>query len=331
MHWKLKAGIQNAIAALPSPVSYAAYYRMQRLFGGLARPDAVEPLSAGVATWTRILDRGMDPADKVFFEVGTGRAPFTPLAFWLMGARRTITVDINPYLKSEILRAGVEYIVANLPAVTKLFGGLLQQERMARLVQWYTTESFSLERCLALCGIDYRSPADAARTGLPSHSVDFHTSYTVFEHIPHDTLLQILREGNRITRADGLFVHMIDYSDHFSHSDPGISSINFLQYSDVEWARLAGNRYMYMNRLRHDDLIKLFEDAGHNLVDTRVTVDKKALELLDSGLVRLEERFGRKSRDVLGIRDAWIVSQQAPAVHVPRVLTTVPSPSRVNA
>ena len=328
MHWKMKAAIQQAIAALPSPVSYAAYYRMQRLFGGLAKPDALEPLAAGIETWTRILDHGIDPADKVFFEVGTGRAPFTPLAFWLMGARRTITVDVNPYLKSDILRAGLEYIVSNVPAVAKLFGGLQQQERMATLIQWYTTEPFSLRGFLTLCGIDYRSPADAARTGLPSHSVDFHTSYTVFEHIPPETLLQILREGNRITREDGLFVHMIDYSDHFSHSDRSISSINFLQYSDVEWARFAGNRYMYMNRMRHDDFIKLFEDAGHRLVDTRVTVDERALQLLDAGLVRLEERFGKKSREVLGIRDAWIVSRQARAVDDQ---ATVPLSNHVSA
>ena len=51
---------------------------------------------------------------------------------------------------------------------------------------------------------------------------------------------------------------MVDYSDHFSHSDQTISSINFLRYSDDEWQRYAGNRYMYMNRLRHDDVLALF-------------------------------------------------------------------------
>jgi hypothetical protein len=30
-------------------------------------------------------------------------------------------------------------------------------------------------------------------------------------------------------------VHNIDFTDHFSHSDPSISSVNFLQFSESQW------------------------------------------------------------------------------------------------
>ena len=70
MHWKVKAAIQNAISLLPEAMSYATYYWIQRQFGGLKRTDPVQWLDAGVQTWERITAQGIDPTDKVFFEVG---------------------------------------------------------------------------------------------------------------------------------------------------------------------------------------------------------------------------------------------------------------------
>jgi SAM-dependent methyltransferase len=312
MHWKVKAAIQNTIALLPRSLSYAAYYRMQRMLGGLKNTNPVEHLGAGIETWQRILREGVDPGDKVFFEVGTGRAPIVPLALWLMGARRTITVDVNPYIKEEIVRESLEFIEANRPEIEDLFGTLLQRHRMDDLLQFSRNRAFSLRRFLDLCCIDYVQPGDAADTGLPSRSIDFHTSYTVLEHIPPEVLARILVEGKRIVRDDGLFVHMVDYSDHFSHSDSTISPINFLQYSDDEWARYAGNRYMYMNRLRHDDVLALFQSAGHVIVSTTPAFDEDAHEVLEAGRLRLNRQFDTKSREILSIRGSWIVSRSAP-------------------
>jgi len=310
MHWKVKAAIQNTISIFPRSVSYSTYYRMQRLVGGLKRVNPVERFVAGVQTWRRIVKEGRDPADKVFFEVGTGTTPDVPLAFWLLGAKRTITVDVNPYLKGELVRETLEYIDANQNDVTALFGELLQHKRMADLLQFHRRGAFTLRGLLDLCSIEYIEPGDASRTGLPPRSIDFHTSYTVFEHIPPAVLAQILEEGNRIIRDDGLFVHMIDYSDHFSHSDTSISSINFLQYSDEEWAGYAGNRYMYMNRLRHDDVLALFQSAGHRILATTHSVDERSRDLLESGLFRLNAKFVTKSAEILSIRGSWIVSER---------------------
>jgi hypothetical protein len=106
-----------------------------------------------------------------------------------------------------------------------------------------------------------------------------------------------------------LFVHRIDYSDHFSHSDASISPINFLQYSDAEWARYAGNRYMYMNRLRHDDFLALFESAGHRILAAAPAVDARSLDLLETGRLRVNKRFEKKSHETLSIWGSWIVSQ----------------------
>ena len=169
---------------------------------------------------------------------------------------------------------------------------------------------FSVSGILDLCRVDYIAPGDAADTRFPEQSIDFHTSYTVFEHIPLEVLEGILIEGNRIIKNNGLFVHRIDYSDHFSHSDQSISAINFLQYSDYKWNQLAGNRYMYMNRLRHDDFISLFESVGHHIIEAQPNKDNRSQELLRNGCLQLHERFKSKSEDVLAITGAWIISSK---------------------
>ena len=310
MHWKLKAAIQNTVSLLPSSVSYATYYWVQRHFGGLRSLSPVERLVAGIDTWKRIKEQGVDPTDKVFFEVGTGWAPVVPLAYWLMGARRTITIDINPYLKAELVRDILDHIRANKTDVIALFGALLHQKRLDDLLQFCTHTDFLLTQFLDLCCIEHIAPGDAARTGLRARSIDFHTSFAVLEHVPPDVLAQILEEGNRIIRDDGLFVHRIDYSDHFSHSDKTISSINFLQYSDGRWARYAGNRYMYVNRLRHDDFLAVFQSAGHRIIAATPNVDQRALQVLRDGSLPLSERFVSKPPDVLSIRGSWLVSRK---------------------
>jgi SAM-dependent methyltransferase len=310
MRWKLKAKIQNAVSRLPSAASYAAYYWIQRHFGALRRLNPVNRLTAAIEIWKRIQGQGCNPAGKVFLEVGTGRVPLVPLAYWLMGAEKTITIDLNPYLKPELVLDSLRYISANRQKIPDLFGHLLDRKRFDELLLFSKDSNFPVSSFLELCRVEYIAPGDAADTRLPDRSIDFHTSYTVFEHIPLEILRHILEEGNRIMRSGGLFVHRIDYSDHFSHSDKSISAINFLKYSDDEWKKYAGNRYMYMNRLRHDDFITLFESTGHEVVETMPSIDERAQELLRSGSLELNDRFRSKPKDILAITGAWIVSRK---------------------
>jgi SAM-dependent methyltransferase len=267
-------------------------------------------LTAAVEIWKRIQAQGYTPVGNVFFEVGTGRVPLVPLAYWLMGAEKTITIDLNPYLKRDLVAESLRYIFENEEEVRNLFGSLLDQKRFVELSAFNREFRFSISAFLNLCRVDYVAPGDAANTRLPNQSIDFHTSYTVFEHIPSDILRRILEEGNRIIRNGGLFVHRIDYSDHFSHSDKSISAINFLTHSDDEWKRYAGNRYMYMNRLRHDDFINLFEGVGHTIVQAQPSVDQRSRELLRNGSLKLNRRFSSKSEDVLAMTGAWIISRK---------------------
>jgi len=311
MHWKVKASIQNAVCLLPPSLSYDLYYWMQRRFGDLRSTSPVSRLDAGIHIWQELRSLGIDPRGKTFFEVGTGRAPAAPLAFWLMGAGRIVTVDLNPYLKAEIVREHLAYLSDNEAEIRTIFGTLLCGERFDELLDFVRRRPFRIEDFLDLCRIDYIAPGDAAKTPLSDGSVDFHMSYTTLEHIPANVIRAILKEGNRIVKADGLFVHCIDYSDHFWHSDESLSPIHFLQYSDPEWERYAGNRYMYMNRLRHDDFLELFRSAGHRLIKVDPEVDPRCREMIASRSFKVDRRFAGKTDDILATVNSLIVSRKA--------------------
>jgi hypothetical protein len=186
----------------------------------------------------------------------------------------------------------------------------VDRSRFNELISISRNPRFSTSDMLDLCRVEYVAPGDAAATNLSGKSIDYHTSYTVLEHIPPVVLRAIMEEGNRIMRDGGLFIHRIDYSDHFSHSDRSITGINFLQYSDEEWERYAGNRYMYMNRLRHDDYVALFETVGHRILATESDMDERSHALLTADQFHLDKRFSPKSAGVLAMSGSWIVTEK---------------------
>jgi hypothetical protein len=226
-----------------------------------------------------------------------------------MGAKRTITIDRNPYLKFELFHECLQYICDHKEEILLLFGSKIDSKRFDELLAFSKHKNLS-SGFLDLCQIEYIAPGDASDTHLPDKSIDYHTSYAVYEHISQDVLKKILKEGNRIIKKDGLFINRIDYSDHFSHSDKSISPINFLQYSDEEWEKYAGNRYMYMNRLRHDDFLKLFEYAGHKILDIETSQNELVREVLRNGSLRLDSKYRDKPDEMLAITGAWIISQK---------------------
>jgi hypothetical protein len=101
MKWKRKSRIASLIAKLPSSLSYTTYYFFQRYFGGLGKYDPASRLATGIKVARYIHQQGQIIDDKTFLEIGTGPKLNLPLALWLLGASRIITVDLNPYLKAE--------------------------------------------------------------------------------------------------------------------------------------------------------------------------------------------------------------------------------------
>ena len=54
MNWRLKAQLQNLIAAFPSDFSYELYFFLQRHFGGLRTVNPISRFQAGIAVMERL-------------------------------------------------------------------------------------------------------------------------------------------------------------------------------------------------------------------------------------------------------------------------------------
>ncbi|AOH36642.1 methyltransferase domain-containing protein [Luteimonas sp. JM171] len=307
MYWMIKAGIQNSVALLPGPISHRVYYAIQRRFGGLRSIQVEDKLRQGVEVAGHAARNGLEVAGARVLEVGTGRRLNLPLSLWLQGAREITTVDLHTYLRPELVQEDLRQIRDQRGRVEALFGPRLDRARLRKLL--VLADNFNLDRLLDVCSIRYLSPADAANLALADGAIDLHVSYEVFEHIPGATLEAILREGARVLSAQGLLVHYIDFSDHFSHSDPAIGPINFLQYGDRAFGLLAGNRYMYMNRLRLDDFRGLYARAGQRVLEQVAAPDSETAGRLAQGQLKLAPAFAAKSHDVLATLNAWLVSR----------------------
>jgi ubiquinone/menaquinone biosynthesis C-methylase UbiE len=156
--------------------------------------------------------------------------------------------------------------------------------------------------------IEYLAPTDAACLSVPDRSIDFHISFTVLEHIPAGIIASILKEAGRVLTTGGLLLHIIDPSDHFSHDDRSITAVNFLQFSDREWKRLAGNKFMYHNRLRAYEYVELFKRAGVRLIGQREAIDEQSLAVLRNGF-GLDERFCHIKHEQLAVRSIILMGE----------------------
>ena len=321
MNWRTKARIQNLIAMLPEQLTSICYYRMQRHFGALRSPSPDKKIIA-CGRLAGAIQARRPLAGMRMLEVGTGRTLAIPVGMWLLGAAQVLTVDINLYLRAEIVRSDLAYFRANRPWLTGQLETLVSDRealhgRLDRLLalDLQLPARQLLDEVMQLGNIRYEAPADAGRLNLEAGSVDVHFSRYVLEHIPPEDLRKLLAAGARALGPEGLCVHLIDLGDHFQHGDPSISRVNFLRFSETGWDRLAGNRFMYMNRLRASDYLSIFADSGLTLLDIHRTVDEESLALIESGGLPLDGRFQDKTAEDLATTELLVVARpkQVPA------------------
>ena len=157
--------------------------------------------------------------------------------------------------------------------------------------------------------IKYIAPCDASNLPYENEYFDFHISFTVLEHIDIKSIRSIFKEARRVLKNKGCLIHLIDYTDHFSHSDQRLSKISFLGYSQSKINFLINNRYMYMNMLRHDDFIDFFQKNEFKILNQDTKVDKKLLENLNKNkdMFKFRKKFINKNNLFLATDSSWFV------------------------
>ncbi|MBL7004498.1 MAG: class I SAM-dependent methyltransferase [Gammaproteobacteria bacterium] len=109
--------------------------------------------------------------------------------------------------------------------------------------------------------LNYIAPFDMENTKWCDNSFDCCVSTNTLEHIPEDSIRAILSEIFRVVKNDGIISMIIDYSDHYAHTDKNIGLLNFLSYSKSEWRRY-NHKSHFQNRLRHNDYKNIFSELG---------------------------------------------------------------------
>ncbi|MEK7729079.1 MAG: class I SAM-dependent methyltransferase [candidate division KSB1 bacterium] len=290
MNWKTKALIQNSISRLPEPFADAIYFYMQRGFGGLKNVNMKEHFTNVAEFLQYLAKQNRTIVDATCLEIGTGRRLNVPLGLWLCGAKKIYTVDLNTYVNENLVVESLAYLRQNLPELKAIWGEWAQTEIFEQRLEELLNCQPNLKSVLALTQIEYRAPIDARTLPFAAHSIDYYLSVSVFEHIPPPLLKAILQEAKRVLTKGGLSLHIIDPSDHFSHADESICSVNFLQYYERQWQKLAGNKFAYHNRLRVYDYLVLFDETGLKTLEQKRYINARSVAALQNGF-HLNEKF----------------------------------------
>jgi hypothetical protein len=113
--------------------------------------------------------------------------------------------------------------------------------------------------------IEYIAPQSTKDLIKKDSKFDICLSSTALEHFTKKDLGTYLKEVKKLIKKFGLISSVIDYSDHYSHTDSTISPLNFLKFNDKQWER-HNNLFLYQNRFRHKDYVNLFKEFQYEIV-----------------------------------------------------------------
>jgi SAM-dependent methyltransferase len=280
MRWTRKAKIQKACALLPG--GDVLYRQIQRRYGRLS-PDPFKRLPQHAAMLHRLAELGFRAEGARCLEVGTGHLPTAPLAFYLLGAAEVVTVDLHRRLDTDLTTAMIRRLVEAGDGIAELYQGLVDPARFHERLATLDALPSGSPADLQTLGVHYAAPGDAARMPDEDGTFDLSFSMTVLEHVTPPALAAILAESRRVLRPDGYAAHLIDPSDHFAHTDDGITRINFLRFSERQWHKIGGNEFSYCNRLRAPDLERFFTDAGFAIERRLRTIDDRSVSAVKHG------------------------------------------------
>lgn len=239
--WKLKSGIFRVIDV------FRVYFLVDLLQKYVTRRSVKKSKSYN-SYWELHLNtiQKYGPMTSLF-EFGAGQNLAQNLFLSHMVERQEL-VDINYILDLGLVENSRRFLNENYCSLPKPINSILD------LVEY---------------GINYVAPADARGTHFPSASFDICVSTDTLEHIPVGDIKEILLEVHRLLKIGGILSLKIDYSDHYSHTDDKIDSLNFLLYSSSEWKKY-NHKYHYQNRLRHEDYRELLQEIGFQIIEEKL-------------------------------------------------------------
>ena len=299
MNWQAKALAFNTFDR--APFGHDVYYFVQRRVTKTI-PRVLSP-TADTGRWfvehMRVLDgraRGGGLGSLSLFEFGAGWDLYGNCVAWCLGAERQTVYDLTRWARPDQINIVLEHLRNDPPP-----GAVRVPQTLLPARGPFEPELYRAY------GIAYSAPADAGATGLPDASFDAVSTTSVLEHVPEDQIVRIMAECHRLLPPGAVMSHVIDYSDHYAHSDPLITPYNFLSMSAEDWRRYNPGIH-YQNRLRHADYAKLFERTGFNILSATCEQPADADEML--GSVSLSPEFsGRPTAELAPLVGHYVVER----------------------
>jgi len=233
---------------------------------------------------------GIDIAGKDVLEIGASPSHGLGIALALLGARKVIVNNVTS------LSAELPYRYAeNIAALTNLMRPL--RRRLADVV---TPPRAGPRGALSPELFELIPSTDAAALPARERPVDVAFSFSVLEHIRH--LPAVLQRLRSVIAPGGVSVHWIDLRDHTDFTDP----LKYLRWSESDFLAQYGAEH---NRWRRPDYVRMFEDAGWQVVRQRVagtlpTLDSGTTDMLAVAAEGPERIFAADAADLHHVRIA---------------------------
>ena len=253
--WWLKIGAKIVLARLPVPY---ALWKRAGLFehGDMNRPQrALEnflqhAIAAGALEGEGAASHLRTNGEYAVLELGPGDALFTAVIARALGASKIWLVDQG------------SYVAMDMRPYAQLIGYLEQLGFSMDFAKGQQTMMELLKECAA----DYLTDGVHALARIPSESVDYCFSNAVLEHIPKGDFKLLAAELRRVMKPDGVSIHRVDLKDHLG------GRLNNLRFSTATWEGDVFRRSgFYTNRIRFNEMIAVFEEAGFDCQLCRVT------------------------------------------------------------
>ena len=235
--WQLKVAAKIVLARLP--LSYHFWEKIG-LFkhGGMERPEYA----------LRIFRRHYDAAGLagkadgfVGLELGPGDSLCSALIAKTFGGSKTFLVDVESCATMDL-------------------GVYRRMEAHLRQLGMYPP---NLDHCKTMddvakaCGAEYLTEGLDSLRKIPTGSVDFVWSNAVLPYVRRNQFVPILQELRRVQRQGGVASHAIPIKDIIG------GKLNDLRFGRGIWeSPLMANSRFYTNRLRYQELLRLFREAG---------------------------------------------------------------------
>ena len=241
INWKLKALLYKIFAFFNLK---KIFYFIQKYITKRSKID-IQIISN---LWVSHADNIKKFECKNILEIGAGKSleQNIYLSYFFNNMINQTTIDINKMLDFDLFNDA-----------SKKISDLLNIK--------YKGSVKNIEDLFKAYNIRYMAPLSLEELIKTKVKYDICISTNALEHFSIEDLKVFLEKIDIILEGNRLISSIIDYSDHYAHTDSRITKLNFLKFNKNSWKKY-NNKYLFQNRLRHQDYRKLFKNYNFNII-----------------------------------------------------------------